>query len=203
MPRFKPWYTSRFEWSERVAPSVPRSTPSQRFRTPASKIDAPQPDGFRRAAGTAAPRPGRPGRLFEGVVPEATLLAERLSSFREEDLADPEVRSAYRSLRRRQEQLRQAKATASGTNRKYYNPADQNFAKGSPSLYTIYGTAARLNAKLTAAGTPNWLPRYVNPHTIKTCIERVVRREVMFARKKAGVGYKTKKHRTPNSGVPC
>jgi len=125
---------------------------------------------------------------------KAALIAAALKQFTERDFADPEMRKAYRDLRSIQMGGRQ-KVSPSGGNKSYYNPAGKDYAS------TIYGTAARLG-QWTALGAEA-ARMFLNPGTVIPCIQRSVRREVMFATKKAGRGYRVKHRRSWSTGVPC
>lgn len=111
-------------------------------------------------------------------------------------------RAAYVQLQERLKQhyaqekaLRDArKSSPSGANKSYYNPTGKDFAS------TIYGQIAGLHNKDLNAG---WVQVFKNPSQVVPCIERHVRRSVMFAKGHAGKGWHTKKRRTWSSGVPC
>lgn len=124
--------------------------------------------------------------------PKADLMAAALASFSEKDFADPANRIAYRKLRAQQAGRQQSKP--SGADKRQFNPTGYDFAS------TLYGGFATIGKRLTLKSA---LPRFHMSYSVIPCIERHVRREVMFAKKKAGRGYRTPKRRTWASGVPC
>jgi len=123
--------------------------------------------------------------------PKAASIAAALSMFKESDFADPAKRLAYRELRA--SQGGQQKVKPAGSDRRQFNPSGSDFAS------TIYGGFAQIGKKPRISG----LPAFMNSWSVIPCIERIVRREVMFARHKAGKGYHSRKRRTWASGVPC
>lgn len=127
--------------------------------------------------------------------PKAASIAAALKMFTERDFADPQLRSAYRELRRRQGG--QQNVVPSGSDKRRYNPTGKDFAS------TIYGTLARLSGVPHALHSARWQAQFLNPTKVIPCIQRTVRKEVMFAKKHAGKGYRTPKRRTWASGVPC
>lgn len=78
-----------------------------------------------------------------------------------------------------------------GGDKRRYNPTGKDFAS------TVHGYRA------TFRPLDSWLPAFANPTQVVPCIQRKMRREVMFAKDKAGRGYHAKKRRTWSSGVPC
>lgn len=130
------------------------------------------------------------------AVPKAASIAAALAQFSERDFANPEKRAAYRALRAQQEGLRNVQAAASDKRR--FNPmGEHGFAS------TIYGTLVGkevINARGPRLG---WVPNVRMPTSVVPCIQRAVRREVMFALGLAGRGYHKKKRRTESSGIPC
>jgi len=67
---------------------------------------------------------------------------------------------------------------------------------------------ARANTLWSSRGLPVGLQvpvgtRWESPFKVVTCARRKVRRAVMFARKKVGLGAKAKRRRNRNSGVSC
>lgn len=124
-------------------------------------------------------------------VHKAGLIAAALSQFKESDFASAAKREQYRRLRAAQQA--EQKVKPSGSDRRHYNPTGKDFAS------TIYGTVAALSRRSSLA----WVPTFKNPASVLPCIERIVRREVLFANQRAGVGYHTRKRRTWASGVPC
>lgn len=122
---------------------------------------------------------------------ESMTLSARLAMFKESDFADPAKRLEYRRLRAAQEQQR---AKPAGADRRQYTPYPTvDFAS------TVFGTAARFGAVLGRHA----LPRFRFASAVIPCIERLVRREVLFAKGKGGRGYHTRKRRSWSSGVPC
>lgn len=115
----------------------------------------------------------------------------RTSDFREADFADPQLRAAYRELRRSQGGSQKVKAP--GQDARAFNPT----AKAFPS--TISGTSARINPWLLVNGAAS----FARATLVVPCIQRAVRREVMFALGHGGKGYHTRKRRNDNSGIPC
>lgn len=133
-------------------------------------------------------------------VHKAASIAAALSQFKERDFANPQARAAYRKLRAAQEALNDRrgssqKVQAAAANKSYYNPTGKDFAS------TIFGTAARLSG-FTQLGE-SWTRSFLNPSAVLPCIQRSIRREVMFAKKHAGKGYRVKHRRTWSSGIPC
>lgn len=127
---------------------------------------------------------------------KAASIAAALAQFSERDFADPAKRVAYRALRARQEGLRNVQAAA--VDKRQYNPTGQDGL-----VSTIYGTLARMGAVHARGPNVGWLPNVHIPTSVVPCIQRAVRREVMFALGLAGRGYHKKKRRTESSGVPC
>lgn len=123
-------------------------------------------------------------------VPKAVSITAALSRFKESDFADPARREQYKQLRRLQEQQR---AKPSGGDRRRYSPYGNDYAS------TISGTVARVGATLGR----HLLPRFRFSYAVIPCIQRAVRREVMFANGKGGRGYKVPHRRSPLSGIPC
>lgn len=148
---------------------------------------------------------GNRRRLVEDALaerPKAASIAAALRSFKERDFADPANRLIYRQLRSRQlalvhmrQQARQ-KVSPSGADRRQYNPFESVFK-------SVFGTPARVGGSADKLSGAHWLPKFVHPQSVVPCIQRMVRREVMFARNKAGRGYHSPKHRSWASGVPC
>lgn len=133
-------------------------------------------------------------RLIDG--PKAASMAAALgkkhpSHFTERDFGNPLLRKAYRELRARQEGYR--KVSPIGVDNRQHNPT----GKGA---WTRSGAPARFTRVLNAQ---SWLPTFKRPHLVIPCVQRHVRRQVMFALGFGGRGYHTKKRRNVNSGVPC
>lgn len=130
-------------------------------------------------------------------VQKAASIAAALKGFTERDFADPQKRAAYRELRSKQGG--QQKVTPSGADKRQFNPTGKDFAS------TIYGTTARLTGwtNVAAGARSAWSPMFVTPGQVVPCVQRSVRRQVMFAKRFAGVGYHSKKRRTWASEVPC
>lgn len=145
-----------------------------------------------------------------------------LAAFEERDFVDPERRSAYRALRAIELGSPQAHAIAdrhvrsfgpipeagvsqrkiqpetevSGSNKKRFDPT----AKLGPYAVSTSGVLAR--ARVAGYLKNRLVPGYNLASKIVPCIDMHVRREVMFARQKAGKGYKVKHRYNPNR-VPC
>lgn len=130
---------------------------------------------------------------------KAALIAAALSNFSEKDFGDPRKRAAYRALRLQQEALRASrskggrqKANVPGGDKRFYNPTGKSFA-------------ARVSGVVASMYTPSyaWQQVFKNPGSVIPCIQREVRRQVMFAKGHGGRGYRVKHRRTWSSGVPC
>jgi hypothetical protein len=148
----------------------------------------------------------------DAIGPKAATIAAALATFSERDFSDPNKRAAYRDLRRQQELISgpgvlnvrrnaesgggQERSKPSGADLRYFSPRkyESGFA-GS----TIYGTVPRFNVR-AAVGV---LPRIRRAMAVVPCVQRAVRREVLFATGKGGKGYRTPHRRNANSGVPC
>lgn len=138
-----------------------------------------------------------------------------LAAFTERDFADPQKRKAYRDLRNIElgtarghgPHDRHAKpmdetlkaggspknvSSPSGANKKYYDPTGKDYA------VTTSGNLAR--AKGWAMH--HFVPGYHLASKVLPCIQTKERREVMFANKDAGKGYKVK-HRNKPGRIPC
>lgn len=126
---------------------------------------------------------------------KAASIAAALASFKETDFADPRKRALYRELRR--SQGGQRKVAAAAGDKRHFNPTGKEFAS------TIYGTVAPVTSVVDALNPSSWVQSFVAPLKTLPCVQRVVRREVMFARGSAGRGYHTPKRRTWASGIPC
>lgn len=131
---------------------------------------------------------------------KAALIAAALSKYTEKDFSDPVKRQRYRQLRQAQEAIRsggqnrggQKKVSVPGGDKRQYNPTGKSFAARTNGVI-----ASIINSPV------NWVRVFANPTSVIPCIQRNVRREVMFAKGRAGKGYRTKKRRTWQSGVPC
>lgn len=119
---------------------------------------------------------------------KAASIAAALASFKEADFADAAKRKQYRLLR--QAQLGPQNVRPTGTDRRQFNPTGLD-------AYTKYGTPAK------SAVFAFRLPNVENPLSVFPCIQRSVRRQVMFALGFGGRGYKKPKRRTSTSGIPC
>lgn len=107
-----------------------------------------------------------------------------------------------RDLRRRLSEEGWKKAKAAASDRRQFHPQRGDFDFQASTKYgTVADTVLRkfYYPKMWAKD----LPRYLNPTIAIPCIQRHARREVMFAKKLAGKGYKTPHNRNNNSGVPC
>lgn len=126
------------------------------------------------------------------------LISAALSGFTEKHLSDPSQRAKYRELRKMQLQSPEPAKRGGQTNvsavagdKRRYNPTGKAFAS------TVHGYRA------TFRPLDSWLPAFANPSQVIPCIQRKMRREVMFAKDRAGKGYRSRKRRTWSSGVPC
>lgn len=137
-------------------------------------------------------------------VHKAASIAAALSQFKERDFADPEKRSSYRELRAQQEYLRQVNLYAEQARTREGGQRKVNITSGSDmrrfmpdreDVRTSHGTIARVGL----AG----LLGFVNPFGVIPCIQRQVRKEVLFALGKSGKGYHTRKRRSYSSEIPC
>lgn len=194
MPRVFKRYTSAFATRERDAFGVSTSggPPVQPRVSRATREFLETADRLVKGREAGGPK----------VALKATALMEierRLSSFRERDFLNPQARAAYRMLRAAQaahdEKTRRSsgKVPPSGGNKSYFNPTGKDFAS------TVYGTIARIAVGPVA----EWIPIFENPQRVVPCVQRDVRRQVMFAKRLAGIGHKTKKRRTWSSGIGC
>lgn len=148
---------------------------------------------------------GNRRRLVEDALaerPKASSIEAALKTFTEKDFADPQKRLIYRQLRSRQIALSSMRSEArkkvppSGADRRQFS-----FEKDFP--HTVYGTAARVGGSAHRLFGRSWLPKFLNPTAVVPCIQRMVRREVMFANGRAGRAYHVKHRRNWASGVPC
>lgn len=133
------------------------------------------------------------------IGPKAWLIDAALAKFGERDFADPEKRKAYRALRARQEGLR--KVQPSGADMRSYHPDKGTDERG--FAQTVYGGVAKIGALIDRGHRQSWLPGFHAASSVIPCIQRTIRREVMFALGHGGKGFHTKKRRTPNSEIPC
>nr|QJB20746.1 MAG: hypothetical protein [Microvirus sp.] len=129
---------------------------------------------------------------------KAALIAAALAQFKDTDFADPAKRAQYRDLRKKQELLRfagksrggQQKVTPTGGDKRRYDPTGKAYA----SLTS--GNIAKLSLR-------GWSQVFRFPSVTIPCVQRHVRREVMFAKGKAGRGYRVKHRRNWSSDIPC
>jgi len=128
----------------------------------------------------------------ENNGPKAASIAAALETFTERDFADPSKRKLYRALRNAQEASRQ-NIKSSATDRRFFNPVGHDWP------YTVSGTAGRLSG----FASPDGRALFKSAVHLIPCVQRAVRRSVLFAKGKGGKGYHTKKRRNSNSGVPC
>lgn len=131
---------------------------------------------------------------------KARSIRAALATFVEKDFANPEARAAYRLLRTaqaaQQEKSRSwQNVTPSGGDKRRFDPTGKDYAS------TIHGTIARIGsvARVFTGGAPGFL----NAPQVLPCIQRVVRREVMFALGHGGKGYRVRHRKNWQSGVPC
>lgn len=103
---------------------------------------------------------------------------------------------AMRSLRSKEGSQN---AASSGADRRQFSPVKDEYAKN------IYGSFAALKSGADAVNRSafNAMPGFMRPMQVVPCIQRHVRKEVLFAKKKAGRGYRVSHKRGPFSGVPC
>lgn len=129
---------------------------------------------------------------------QRSLIAAALSNIKSKDFADPAVRQRYRALRRVQLDLERqrlgqvGKTSVAGADKRRYDPTGKDYA------VTRHGVVAKLVLPATS-----WVRVFRNPLVTVPCVQRSMRREVMFARRKAGKGYRSPKRKTWASGVPC
>lgn len=139
-----------------------------------------------------------------------------LAAFEERHFADPKMRDAYRDLRaiemgrpkarqalipvespdssKKKAREGQENVKPSGANKKYYDPTGKGYA------VTTSGTIAR--ARAAGWMKHHMIPGYHLASKVVPCIQMATRREVMFAKKKAGKGYKVR-HRFNPLRIPC
>jgi len=133
------------------------------------------------------------GRLSRG--PYAASIAAQLAGIHNElDWNDTAKVKKYRLLRQSQADSRPSKPT--GGDKRHFDPTGKDHAA------TFAGTLARTTgvSNLLSAG---WNPHFLRQAQVIPCVQRMVRKEVMFAKQKAGHGYHTKKRRNFLSGIPC
>ncbi|UDN67852.1 hypothetical protein [robinz microvirus RP_147] len=204
MPRFFR-YTRPFAIAERERHTpVPRTLATPLVSNRLSRQEREVYVRFQQQKIRDDPQPRKFVKDREKIGPKDALsIASALSRFVEADFSDPKKRTLYRDLRAQQNALRNAtiinqwakgsksssggglgKSTAAGADRRQFNPSDPQ-SVGSD----VYGNPAPV------AGN-----RYKRPRKALTCIERAVKRSVMFALGSAGVGYRTKKG---PKGIPC
>ncbi|AXH76278.1 MAG: hypothetical protein [Microviridae sp.] len=140
------------------------------------------------------------------------------AGFKEADFADPKKRQLYRALRaielgsarghgphdRHAKPMdldlkaggSQQKSVPSGTNKKFFDPTGKDYAA------TTSGNLARTRARLLGRFKSHMLPGYRLIKKVVPCVQTHQRREVMFAKKRAGKGYKVKHRYDPNR-EPC
>lgn len=98
--------------------------------------------------------------------------------------------------RRKNEQIyRQWRSRPSGSDRRLYHPDGDS----APAVDVVGRVAGMASASWASSAARV----FVNPSSVIPCIQRAVRREVMFAFKKAGHGHHKKKRRNWMSEVPC
>jgi len=132
---------------------------------------------------------GPKAALTAAALPE---IKRRLASFGERDFADASSRNEYR-------RLRQAQFTLEASRQ---NVVSQTKVSKPPRIdwpLTKYGTAARYSGFTSVAGRPLFRGRQL----LDPCIERYVRKQVLFAIGKGGKGFRTPHRRNSNSWIPC
>lgn len=129
--------------------------------------------------------------------PKARSILAALAMFGERDFDNPEARAAYRKIRNLQSRNWRNVQLGVADNRQH-NPTGRTAS-------TVSGTLARLMGVRDAmdVASSSWLPRFKRPEFVVPCIQRTRRREIMFAKGKAGRGYHTPKRRNIFSGIPC
>lgn len=152
-------------------------------------------------AQTKLAQPSLAKQIVNDVSPKrqkAASIAAALKGFTERDFADEAKRKQYRLLRQAQLQSSQ-KVRPTGSDKRRYDPTGKDHAS------TIYGTAARISgvANIALGLRDTFNPVFLNPRNVVPCVQRSVRRQVMFAKNFAGVGYRVKHRRTWASEVPC
>jgi hypothetical protein len=136
---------------------------------------------------------------LESPSHKAALIAAAIAKIHNSELSDPVKAKRYRALRAVQNALRReasmggrSKLTVPGGDKRRYNPTGKDFA-------------ARTSGVVASLVLPShaWQQVFRNPGSVIPCIQRDIRRQVMFASRTAGIGYRKKKRRTWSSGVPC
>ncbi|QCQ85086.1 hypothetical protein [Blackfly microvirus SF02] len=117
---------------------------------------------------------------------------EKLSKFKERDFADPSSRKTYVQLRTAQNALEASRQKVEKKAKAFSGPVGHQWP------ITKYGTAARYSAWTSVAGDP----RLYRKSNLVPCIERAVRRMVLFSLGK-NKGFKTPKHKSKDSWIPC
>lgn len=115
---------------------------------------------------------------------KAASIAAAVSKFTERDFASPEKRREYRRLRAAQEQQRARKSPLVDERRFAFNKS-----------------AARALGLLKVVG--GFTSGFKTASRVLPCVQRMTRREVLFAKGRGGKGYRTPHHRSWKTGVPC
>lgn len=124
----------------------------------------------------------------------AAILRRYKSLTADEFAALPQAhKNHYKALRRAS--LEAKHGSPSGGDNRRFNPTGKGAATRSGTLARVAGVRNFLQG--------GWVPVFVNPWKALPCIQRSVRREVMFAQQHAGKGYRVRHRRNINSGVPC
>lgn len=89
------------------------------------------------------------------------------------------------------------KAQAAAADKRQYNPTGKDYAS------TIYGTYVRARGFAEGRLMLEGAHAVGLPLSLVPCVQRLTRREVLFAKKQAGKGHRTPHKKTYNSGVPC
>lgn len=138
---------------------------------------------------------GQKARLMRAALAERAFTHP--SQFRESDFADPVLRERYRDLRR--SKGGQQKVEPAGSDMRRFNPTGRDYAA------TTTGNLARLSGwtNIRAGLADTWKPVFRSPSMVIPCIQRDIKRQVMFAKGFARKGYHSKKRRSWASEVPC
>lgn len=133
---------------------------------------------------------------------KAALIAAALEGFKEGHFSDPTLRTNYRTLRSMQLQSPrdntkwggQKKVPPSGGDKRRYDPTGKSYAVRKSGVLASFATSPLASS---------WMQVFKNPGSVIPCVQRKSRREVMFATRRAGKGYKGKRRRTWATGIPC
>lgn len=217
MPRFTKYLRHNPYYDPERVDKIVTRVQSQTSHTPEQKrwLENLSPDIKSRARSTTT-RQIVNDRVQTGHKVRSPLTA----GFTEADLRDPNKRKLYRQLRNIElassargsgPYASQTKAdwrtfvpggspakvsTPSGANKKFFDPTGKDYA------VTTSGNLARLRARLLGRFKSHTMPGYRLVKKVVPCVQTHQRREVMFAKKHAGKGYKVKHRYDPNR-EPC